>query len=68
MSDVEGYRYASSTNLKGCERYGYGSSIGVKGFKRYGYMLGAEATVPLRLLSCEQQIQLKMFSEARARI
>ncbi len=53
MNDVEGYRYASSTNLKGCERYGYGSSIGVKGFKRYGYMLDAEVIVPLRLLSCE---------------
>lgn len=68
MNDVGGYRYASSTNLKGCERYGYGSSIGVKGFKRYGYMLDAEVIVPLRLRFCEQRIQLKMFSESSARI
>jgi hypothetical protein len=64
MNEAEGYRYASSTNLKGCERYGYGSSIGVKGFKRYGYMLGAEAVVPLRLHLCEQRHQHKMFSES----
>lgn len=63
MNEAEGYRYASSTNLKGCERYGYGSSIGVKGLKRYGYMLSTRETVPLSPHFCEQRHRHKTVSE-----